>query len=231
MMLVLMMSASLSISSCSEDDEGGMTPNKKKPNTNGHAYVDLGLPSGILWATMNIGSNTPEGYGWYLAWGETKPKGYYDWDTYFDPEYNKYSTTKKSTLYPEDDAAHVNWGGDWRMPTRAEQDELRSAANCFWTWIMQNGVYGYKVTSNRNGKSIFLPAAGARSEGGLVDVGSSGRYWSSSLHTSLSFDAYYLYFRSDDVDWDYGTRDYGRPVRAVCPQAGGLRKASSPLHN
>lgn len=118
----------------------------------------------------------------------------------------------KITLDPEDDAAHVNWGGDWRMPTRAEQDELRY--NCIWTWTSQNGVNGYKVVGP-NGNSLFLPAAGYR-DGGSGSFGSAGSYWSSSLYVDYSRSAYELYFYSSTVYWSGSNRFCGFSVRPVC---------------
>lgn len=180
--------------------------------------VDLGLS--VKWANCNVGATSPEDYGWYFAWGETEPKSNYSWSTYFDSvngnssNFTKYATNKKTQLDPEDDAAHVNWGGDWRMPTKTEQDELRT--NCTWTWITQNGVNGYKVTSKVNGNSIFLPAAGYRYDSSLDDAGSYGYYWPSSLY-SYSVYAYLLYFYSSNVDWFFDSRYYGQSVRAVCP--------------
>lgn len=188
---------------------------------NGHDYVDLGLPSGLMWATMNVGASKPEDYGEYFAWGETEPKSTYNWNTYFDSvngsssnfkKYNNYGG--KTTLDPEDDAAHVNWGGAWRMPTIDELNELRN--NCTWTWTSQNGVNGYKVVGP-NGNSLFLPADGYRYEDGLYSVGSYGNYWSSSLRESNSYYAYVLNFNSDGVDWDRNGRNCGQSVRAVCP--------------
>ena len=116
-------------------------------------------------------------------------------------------------LEPEDDAATANLGGSWRMPTKAEQDELRN--KCTWTWTTQNNVKGYKV-KGPNGNSIFLPAAGSRYYGGLYRAGSNGYYWSSSLNTSYSSNAYYLYFGSSNVHWDGNNRYYGQSVRPVC---------------
>ena len=127
----------------------------------GHEYVDLGLPSGLKWATCNVGADTPEEYGGYFAWGEVKSKEYYDWSTYkYGVEANKLTkycdnsnfgdngfADNKTVLASEDDAAAANWGGKWRMPTAAEQDELRN--NCTWTWTTQNGVNGYKVTETQ----------------------------------------------------------------------------------
>ena len=173
---------------------------------NSKGYVDLGLS--VKWATCNVGATMPEEYGDYFAWGEIKPKQRYDYDNYT-------SSSNSSTLPLYADAAHVNWGGSWRMPTRAEQDELIDTNNCTWTWITQNGVNGYKVTSKKNGNSIFLPAAGERLNSSLYGAGSSGDYWSSSLSTDSSR-AYGLYFDSSDVDWGSGSRYYGLSVRPVC---------------
>lgn len=183
----------------------------------GHEYVDLGLPSGLLWATCNVGADSPEEYGDYFAWGETEPKSYYDWSTYFDTNdggstFQKYYKGGKTVLEPADDAAHVNWGGSWRMPTKEEQDELRS--ECIWEWTTQNGVNGRKVTGP-NGNSIFLPAAGSRYWSSLGSAGSGGEYWSSSLDAGSSYLAYGLGFDSDYVDWHYYDRGVGRSVRPV----------------
>lgn len=153
---------------------------------NGHEYVDLGLS--VKWATCNVGATTPEGYGNYFAWGETTTKENYSWSTYFDSDEEGKIFTKyynyggKTVLDPEDDAAYVNWGGNWRMPTKAEWQELKD--NCTWEWTTQNGIDGYKVTSNKAGytyKFIFLPAAGYRYDSNLSSEGSEGDYWSSSL--------------------------------------------------
>lgn len=180
--------------------------------------VDLGLS--VKWADMNIGAEKPEDYGWYLAWGETEPKEEYNWSAYFDTNdggstFSKYTISTKTTLDPEDDAAHVNWGGDWRMPTWAEQRELLD--NCTWTWTTLNGVNGHKVTSKVNGNSIFLPAAGGRDYGDLYGAGSSGYYWSSSHNPDRDYGAYGLYFGSGYWNWSNGSRYYGQSVRAVCP--------------
>ena len=199
------------------------------PSTeNDHEYVDLGLPSGIKWATFNVGATAPEEYGDYFAWGETAPKTTYNWSTYKYCNGTETSLTKycvsssygivdnRTILGLEDDAANANWGGNWRMPTEAEQDELRNTDNCTWEWITQNGVNGYKVTSKVNGNSIFLPAAGYRCDDDLSYAGSNGYFWSSSLNAGNSSGAYVLSFDSSDVGWYASSRYYGLSVRAVC---------------
>ena len=206
---------------------------------NGHDYVDLGLPSGTKWATCNVGADSPEDYGDYFAWGETEPNIAYNWITYkwmtegmFDWDgvnkytiadgrtiavwynnYGKFIGDNKTTLDLSDDAAYTNWGTSWRMPTYAELKELKD--NCTWTPTTQNGVNGYKVTSKTNGNSIFLPAAGNRNNSDLYNAGNYGSYWSRSLNTSDSEDAYLLYFRSDYVGCDPSYRYVGRSVRPV----------------
>jgi hypothetical protein len=187
--------------------------------------VDLGLPSGTLWANRNVGADNPEDYGDYFAWGETATKSTYSWNNYkwcngTSDSQTKYCTKDSygtvddlTTLESEDDAATANWGKQWRMPTYEEMNELRT--ECTWTWTTQNSVNGYKVTGP-NGNSIFLPAAGYRNDSDLYSVGSSGYYWLRSLNQSYPNSAYYLYFYSEF----YGTRSdsyrsYGHPVRAV----------------
>ncbi len=195
--------------------------------------VDLGLPSGLKWANMNVGASSPENYGDYFAWGETTPQSdnTYKWESYkwCNGRYNtqtKYCnnseygndgfTDNKTVLDAGDDAARANWGGDWRMPTKADFDELINNTTSEWT--AQNGVYGRKFTSNKTGNSnsIFLPAAGYRWNGELYSVGSYSRYWSSTLDESLPFGAWSLYFRSGDVGTGYENyRCSGQPVRPV----------------
>ena len=189
-------------------------------------YVDLGLS--VKWATFNVGASTPEDYGSYFAWGETEPKATYTWSTYkwcngSDTTLTKYNTDSsygtvdnKTTLELNDDAAHVNWGGDWRIPTNAEWTELRE--QCTWTWTTQNGVTGYKVKSrkvNYSKNSIFLPAAGYRLEGSLNGAGSLGYYWSSSLKTDYSYDVWGVYFDLSGVYRDDSNRHCGPSIRPV----------------
>lgn len=177
--------------------------------TNGHAWVDLGLPSGKKWATCNVGATSPEEYGDYFAWGETSPK-----DEYTEDNCSTYGKQMSDIAgNAQYDAATANWGGDWRMPTYDELNELRN--RCTWTWTTQNGVNGYKV-KGPSGASIFLPAAGRRDGSSLYYAGSDGFYWSS---TPLEYDgdcAYYLYFHSDYHNM-YGNyyRLHGQSVRSI----------------
>ena len=186
--------------------------------------VDLGLPSGTLWADRNVGADFPEAYGDYFVWGETEPKSIYTISTYkwcrglYD-EMTKYCTNSsygtvdnKTVLDLEDDAAYVNMGAEWRMPTYDELKELSN--NCTWTWTTQNGTKGYRVTGP-NGNSIFLPAAGYRYDSDLDDAGSDGGYLSASLYESDSNRAWVLFFDSGYHYTDGCYRLYGQSVRAV----------------
>jgi len=184
-----------------------------------YAYVDLGLS--VKWATCNVGATKPEEYGNYYAWGGTTTKETYEWSTYTLTEdegstFTKYNTTDgKTTLEPEDDAAAVNWGGAWRMPTDAEWTELRN--NCVWNWTRNyngTGVKGRIVTSKINGNSIFLPAAGHYSTANYR-AGEYGYYWSSSLSTDTPDRAWYVDFDLNSESRDYNYRYYGRSVRPV----------------
>lgn len=203
--------------------------------------VDLGLPSGLKWASYNLGASKPEEYGDYYAWGETEPyygsldpltwnegkEAGYTWASYkwcrgsystmtkycsnSSYGYNGFTDTK-SVLDLEDDAASVNLGGKWRMPTDAEFTELRN--NCTWEWSAVKGINGQKVTGP-NGNSIFFPAAGSRDNTLLSGAGSNGDYWSSSLYTDNPYLAWDVYFYSGIV---FGNRSRcsGLSVRPVC---------------
>ena len=194
--------------------------------------VDLGLPSGTLWANMNVGASKPEDYGDYFAWGETTPQSdnQYSWESYkwcngswdtmtkycYDSGYGYNGFTDNLTvLLPEDDAVTANWGGDWCMPTQAQFEELISNTTSEWT--TQDDVYGWKFTSETNGNSIFLPAAG-RHWGHLIGAGSNGSYWSSTFYEAGPQFARYLYFFSgdvSDVSSDFNYRFLGFSVRPV----------------
>lgn len=191
------------------------------------SFLDLGLPSGTLWATCNVGASVPEDYGDYYAWGETQPKSVYDWSTYIycngssntltmycnnsNYGYNGY-IDDFTVLFSWDDAAAVNLGSEWRMPTIEEWQELYDNTTCVWT--IRNGVNGRLFTAS-NGNSIFLPAAGYRVSGGLSYAGSNGYYWSSSLYTVAPYCAQILFFSSDDCSISASFRRFGQPVRAV----------------
>lgn len=188
----------------------------------------------MLWAETNIGAETAYGYGNYYAWGEvtaydeetdwgTKDKKTaYSWDTY------KYGTKENLTKYnsddsqtvidKEDDAAYVNWGSSWRMPTKEEFAELANSDNCTWEWTTVDGVNGYKVTSKKEGytsNSIFLPASGYRLGEYYDNLGVYGFYWSSSLNPYVSDYAYGLYFYNGIPDSGNYGRYVGFAVRPV----------------
>jgi hypothetical protein len=215
--------ATVFVVGCTKPDESNNGGNNGDENLSNHEYVDLGLPSGLLWATCNVGADNPEDYGDYFAWGETQPKDTYNWSTYqycngssstltkycnnSNLGYNGF-TDNLTTLLPVDDAATANWGDDWRMPTHEEWDELyRNTSN---TWTTQNGVDGRLFTAS-NGNSLFLPAAGFRVSSSLSHVG-SGYYWSGSLDMEDSLCAWYFFINSVCT---YLGRDLGLPVRPV----------------
>ena len=226
--------------SCGDDKNEPDTPDK-------HEYVDLGLPSGTLWATCNVGADSPEQYGDYFSWGEVAPKENYEWpyykwahwvyDTISDHHYRVVEETWykyfvedwtengivkgdcKMELDPEDDAAYVNWGSKWRMPTLEQFQEL--VENCDWQWTNRKGVNGQLVTGP-NGKSIFFPAAGGRGDH-LYNDGVHAYYWSRSLcspnklnlEEASQEDAYILSFNSWRNHVWYSFRFEGQSVRAV----------------
>ena len=176
-------------------------------------YVDLGLS--VKWATFNVGASKPEDYGDYFAWGETEPKEEYSWANYewgTTSNLTKYNTTDgKTILETEDDAAHVHWGGKWRMPTVEEQTELRE--QCIWTWTSINGIWGHLVTGP-NGKSIFLPAAGNITNTDLSYANVMGYQWSSSVKPGIC--AHRMHFGKNIIeDYDGGSRACGASIRPV----------------
>jgi hypothetical protein len=191
--------------------------------------VDLGLPSGLKWASFNLGASKPEECGEYYAWGDVEPKSYYDWSTYkwcmgSNTTMTKYCqnaeygyegfTDDKTVLDPVDDAAHVNLGGKWRMPTDADITELLSI--CIWEQTSMNGINGRKATGP-NGNSIFFPLAGGRSESHLYDVGTYSYYLSSSPHPDLPSYAWGIYLSNSDVlTIPSVIRCGGNSIRPVC---------------
>ena len=199
-----------------------------KDNDNGSDnWVDLGLPSGLLWAKCNLGATAPEEYGDYFAWGETAVKSLYDWSTYRycngdSSQMTKYCndaaygvagfTDQLTVLEPGDDAAAVRLGSGARTPTKAEWEELM--ANTTSEWTTQNGVYGRKLTA-RNGNSIFLPAAGGWWDADYEGIGEHGGYWSATLCTDSAFCAWDFGIGDDDQDLYAADRKYGLSLRAV----------------
>lgn len=190
-----------------------------------HEYVDLGLPSGTLWATCNVGANTPEEYGGYYAWGETEEKDYYGWNNYnlggdYMSGFTKYCTDSelgivdnKTQLDPEDDVVHVKWGDDWRMPTITELEELHT--QCTWNWAPRGGVNGCEV-KGPNGNTIFIPATGYRDNDSQRFAGSAVFLWSSELHPNFSFYAMVSTYQPGGSKGIYREfRNTGRMVRPV----------------
>lgn len=214
---------------CPDCSGSGILPDKQfkeqeisvnKSFINGREYVDLDLPSGIKWATCNIGATKPEEYGSYYAWGETEEKldftQQYDFDTYKWYDASRDTIIKygiKTVLDFEDDVACVIWGSGWRTPTIEEQRELLKY--CSWHWTSINGVEGYKVIG-KNGCSIFLPATGYRKGEELCCSGENGYYWSSSLDDRDSLFAGRLYISSVNRGCKGGgLRCFGYSVRPV----------------
>ncbi len=207
-----------------EADDSSADPLGLCPDANHPHAIDLGL--GVKWACCNVGSSSPVDYGGYYAWGETSTKSNYDWSTYKWCNGSSNSMTKyciksfygtvdnQTQLELSDDAAHVNWGGSWRMPTIDELSELNN--NCTWTGMTIEGVNGYKVTAS-NGNSIFLPAAGYRSGEGFFEMGSGGSYWSSSLDVLSSSNSARILFYSGGTGGAF--RCYGHSVRPVMKMA------------
>lgn len=182
--------------------------------------VDLGLPSGVKWASCNVGATKPEEYGGYYAWGELEEKSKYDTSTYQYYQNGKYLIIGTGTQYVKSisgsqyDVARAKWGGNWRIPTREEIEELMH--NCTNEWVTVNGVKGKKYTSKSNGNSIFLPATGTHIDSNPAKTGVVGNYWSSTLGTSVSSQIPGLRFSETSSQRIYvGYRYYGLPVRPV----------------
>lgn len=174
----------------------------------GHEYVDLGLLSCTLWATCNVGASSPEENGDYYAWGEITPKSSYTASNSktFGKQYDKISPEKRL------DPARSNWGGQWRLPSKEEFEEL--IIKCTWTWTCLNGSNGYNVTGP-NGNSIFIPAAGFICESSRHYVGKYGEYWSNLPTENYNKTAYHLFLCDDEVSVHSHIRYYGRSIRPV----------------
>lgn len=228
--------AGLALASCQKEDNNSSTASNGGNNGGGGntpaGWVDLGLPSGLLWAECNLGATSPEEYGNYYAWGETQPKAVYNWSTYaYGNDKNaltKYCdnavyglngfTDTLTILQAMDDAATAALGSGARMPTKEEWQELINNTTVEWTTM--NGVNGCKYTGS-NGNTLFLPSAGWRYGSDLYEVGIIGDYWSSSLYRDFPYRALSFYFHCDgysDYHYQYvhiRDRYYGGSVRAV----------------
>lgn len=190
----------------------------------GHEYVDLGLPSGTLWATCNIGASKPEECGDYFAWGETTAKSDYNWDTYkwcngSSNTMTKYCTNSgyglvdnKRELDPEDDAATANWGNNWCMPTYDQAVELLNSSYTTTEW----NNFGLLIKSKFNGNTLFLPATGYFYNKWKTNEGSCGEYWCRSIPSSkVGYTAYELFFNNENYSIGGGSRYYGHSIRPV----------------
>ena len=202
---------------------------------NGHDYVDLGLS--VMWSPVNLGATTIGEFGDYYAWGETETKDYFSWENYKYCEgkgsnYNLYKYTKYginpqegivdnlTTLEPEDDAAHVQWGGAWRMPTKEEWIELRE--KCSWNYSAV-GKKGWTATGP-NGNSIFFPLAGGKMWNENTSQNYYGFYRSATLGEKYSAYTYIVTFSCGDDDkaeisWSNGSRVGGISIRPICSPA------------
>ena len=190
--------------------------------SNGLEYVDLGLS--VKWAAMNIGAAKASDHGGYYAWGEISNKDDYSWSTYKHgtsaDDLSKYSYTDNGfALQMRDDAAYMNWGGEWRIPSGAEWEELCDRCNCTWEWTSVDGTPGYKVTSKKAGytdKSIFLPAGGYYRGCSIEGADSSGYYWSSTRNKPFADRALCLYFIPNFIGiGNNGFRNGGFTIRPV----------------
>ena len=188
-------------------DAAGKLEDLKQTGTHsGHEWVDLGLS--VKWATCNVGASVPGAYGNYYVWGETKTKSSYDSDNCASYGKSWGDIGGNSSR----DAARANWGGNWRLPTKSELEELKN--NCTWTWTTQNGHNGYKVTGP-SGQSIFLPAAGSRLGDTLYSEGGYGNYWGSPPNESDDYGTYTLCFDEGYQDVYWYDRGFGLSVRPV----------------
>lgn len=188
----------------------------------GHEYVDLGLPSGTLWATCNVGAVNPEDFGSYFAWGEIYPKDTYSWSNYFDAidsnpvtfkEYNRNSGKTEFSLIH--DAARVHWGGDWHVPTYDQFHELFTKDLVNRQWATINGVDGVLFTSKTSDNWIFLPAAGQIVENGPRYEETTMAYWTSTIYAQSEAYGSFYYATASGIKWGGAPRLAGMPLRPV----------------
>lgn len=209
LLLCMLLLCTMTISAQRFSYTGQSIPKPKIGHTNGHKWVDLGLS--VKWATCNVGAKTPTEYGEYYAWGETCPKEEYNEESYTYPR-------DPRRLDAAHDAATVNWGAPWRMPTIREMEELLDY--CTWEKVKMGDVVGYKITSKKPGyknASIFLPKSGYRSDYTRLSAGSDGHYWSSNLEWRVGTMAHGIGLMEGMVGLHLLGRYPGRSVRAVCP--------------
>lgn len=211
-----------------------------KVNNNGYNYIDLDLPSHTLWATMNVGASKPSDFGLYFQWGSVRgfTKGQigkdkaFSWSDYkfsLDGSFSNVSkyTTDGESLELADDAANANMGGSWHIPTPTQIRELINETDN--TWTTQNGVNGRLFTSKKNGKSIFIPAAGYAWDGSLYFSGDGGGVWSSVLSAGYVDSGQNLGFNSGCAGLGYDYRGYGFSVRGVLDKSA-LKVSDSHKH-
>ena len=187
---------------------------------NGHKFVDLALPSGLLWAVCNIGAGISADGGDYFAWGDTVPGHNCSWPEDWYSKGGRDSLANESLYGPDDDAATAIWGTSCRMPSADDFAELADTSNCTWKWAVRtttsgSTVNGYEITSKRNGKSIFLPASGYSKGKVRCNYGVKGFYWSSPQHMKRFYYAYRIFFDSTGKGWDYRSCYNGLSVRPV----------------
>lgn len=215
---IFVLSLSIITTSCEKETVDSI---ETEEFSNKYEHVDLGLPSGLQWATYNVGASSPEKYGGYYAWGETRVKDSYTydtyelWDYYTDSEKDILDFVGKDTLDFVNDVAHIKWDKNWRIPTIEEWQELY--VNCTWTWTKKNGVNGFSVKSKTNGNSIFLPAGNRKTaRGESYQTSPNGYYWSSTINDDNRYCARGLSFSfSNIITNSSGYRAEGRNVRPV----------------
>jgi len=177
---------------------------------NGYEWVDLGLPSGTLWATCNVDASKPSQPGTLYAWGETSTKSSYTQDNckYYKKEQKDFSGDKSA------DVAAAKWGDGWRMPSRADFDELLHYCN--WAYVQKDGRWGSEITSPFNSRSIFLPVTGYKEETKHMEAGGNGMYWTSTPHEDQWNNGAHMYqFGGALGELSIGDRSYGYAVRPV----------------
>lgn len=209
---------------CFANDPQPPKPSAPDGSIGGYEYVDLGLPSGTLWATHNVGASSPYEYGDYFAWGEVEPRDYYSWENYkYHIEYfyvpdigswHELQNIGEDICGTEYDAARQLMGNGWRMPNDIERYELRM--HCWHRWTKENGVRGMRVYGP-NQHSIFLPAGGGKFENEPEMVGSQGYYWTGAEDTDFTYSHTPIIpsNRAKDIELDSGGLQLGETIKPV----------------